>query len=99
MCHPLIAIWYEREPWREAGKKQGIVIISILQAIYQVKWGQIFENVSMLPSLLKTVFLEEVRIPGTNQIILQAIFLPSGNLKDKSQPGLADVGEAKRRPR
>jgi hypothetical protein len=43
--------------------------------------------------------MEEVRIPGTNQRILQGVFLTPGNLKEKSQPGLANVGEAKRRPR
>jgi hypothetical protein len=43
--------------------------------------------------------MEEVRIPGNNQRILQEVFLPTGNLKEKSQPGLANVGVAKRRPR
>jgi hypothetical protein len=52
-----------------------------------------------LPAISKPFFMEEVRIPGTNQRILQEVFLPTGNLKEKSQPGLVNGVEARRRPR
>jgi len=49
--------------------------------------------------LIATSEMEEVRIPGPIKRILQAGFLPSGNLQEKSQPDLANGVEARRRPR
>jgi hypothetical protein len=94
-------------PWNqsralESGLKKSrgdLRLLLFFKVIYGIQWGQICRTGSKKPAGLATFDTEEVRIPGSTERILQEVFFMAGNLKEISQPGLANGGKGRRRPR